>query len=72
MLRIGLPAGVQSCLFSFSNVLLQSSINGFGANAVAGNTAAGNIESFVYTSMNAFYQTSLSFVGQNYCAGNIK
>lgn len=72
MLRIGLPAGVQSCLFSFSNVLLQSSINGFGANAVAGNTAAGNIESFVYTAMNAFYQTSLSFVGQNYGAGNIK
>ena len=72
MLRIGLPAGVQSCLFSFSNVLLQSSINGFGANAVAGNTAAGNIESFVYTAMNAFYQTSLSFVGQNYGAGKIK
>ena len=72
MLKIGLPAGVQSCLFSFSNVLLQSSINGFGANAVAGNTAAGNIESFVYTAMNAFYQTSLSFVGQNYGAGEIK
>lgn len=72
MLRIGLPAGIQSCLFSFSNVLLQSSINGFGANAVAGNTAAGNIESFVYTAMNSFYQTSLSFVGQNYGAGKMK
>lgn len=72
MLKIGLPAGIQSSLFSFSNVLLQSSINGFGANAVAGNTAAGNIESLVYTAMNAFYQTSLSFVGQNYGAGKIK
>lgn len=71
MLKIGLPAGVQSCLFSFSNVILQSSINGFGADAVAGNTAAGNIESLVYTAMNAFYQTSLSFVGQNYGAGKI-
>lgn len=72
MLSIGLPAGIQSCLFSFSNVVLQSSINGFGSYAVAGNTAAGNIESFVYTAMNAFYQTALSFVGQNYGAGKIK
>ncbi len=71
MLRIGLPAGIQSCLFSFSNVVLQSSINSFGANAVAGNTAAGNIESFVYTAMNSFYQTALTFVGQNYGAGKI-
>lgn len=72
MLRIGLPAGIQSCLFSFSNVLLQSSVNGFGASAVAGNTAAGNIESFVYTAMNSFYQTALSFVGQNYGANKIR
>ncbi len=72
MLRIGLPAGLQSCLFSFSNVLIQSSINGFGANAVAGNTASANIEGFVYTAMNAFYQTALTFVGQNYGAGKLK
>ena len=72
MLRIGLPAGIQSCLFSFSNVILQSSINSFGANAVAGNTAAANIDNFVYTGMNAFYQTALTFAGQNYGAGKIK
>lgn len=72
MLRVGLPAGIQSCLFSFSNVVLQSSINSFGASAVAGNTAAGNIESFVYTAMNSFYQTALTFVGQNYGAGKLK
>lgn len=72
MLQIGLPAGIQSCLFSLSNVLIQSSINGFGANVVAGNTAASNIEGLVYTGMNAIYQTALSFVGQNYGAGKIK
>ena len=46
--------------------------NSFGASAVAGNTAAGNIESFVYTAMNSFYQTALTFVGQNYGAGKLK
>lgn len=72
MLRIGLPAGLQSCLFSLSNVIIQSSVNGFGSFAVSGNTAASNIESFIYTGMNAFYQTALTFVGQNYGAGNMK
>lgn len=72
MLQIGLPAGMQSCLFSLSNVLIQSSINSFGATVVAGNTAASNIEGLVYTGMNAIYQTALSFVGQNYGAGKLK
>ena len=72
MMQIGLPAGIQSSLFSLSNVLIQSSINGFGANVVAGNTAACNIEGLVYTGMNAIYQTALSFVGQNYGAGKLK
>ena len=57
-------------LFSFSNVLIQSSINSFGSTVVAGNTAASNIEGFVYTSMNAIYQTSLSFTSQNMGAKN--
>ena len=52
-------------IFNISNVLIQSSINSFGATVVAGNTAASNIEGFVYTSMNALYQTSLSFTSQN-------
>ena len=51
--------------------MIQSSINSFGANAVAGNTAASNVEGLVYTGMNAFYQTGLSFTGQNYGAGKI-
>ena len=63
--RIGLPAGIQGAVFSVSNVLIQSSINSFGSVVVAGNTAASNIEGFVYTSMNSFYQASLSFTSQN-------
>ena len=72
ILRIGLPAGLQSAMYSISNLLIQSSINSFGAIAMAGNTAAGNIEGFVYVSMNAIYQTALSFVSQNVGAGQQK
>lgn len=72
MVRIGLPAGLQGALFSVSNVLIQSSVNSFGSVAMAGNTAAANIEGFVYTSMNAFHQTAISFTGQNYGARNYK
>lgn len=69
MVRIGLPAGMQGAVFSISNVLIQSSINSFGSIAMAGSTASGNLEGFVYTSMNAFYQASLSFTSQNLGAG---
>ncbi len=72
MMQIGLPAGLQSSLFSISNVLIQSSVNSFGSIAMAGNTAASNIEGFVYTSMNAFSQTIVSFTGQNYGAQKYK
>jgi putative MATE family efflux protein len=65
IVRIGLPAGIQGSLFSISNVLIQSSVNSFGSIAMAGNTASGNIEGFVYTSMNALHQTAVSFTGQN-------
>ncbi|MCH5197365.1 MAG: MATE family efflux transporter [Oscillospiraceae bacterium] len=68
MVRIGLPAGIQGSLFSISNVLIQSSINSFGSVAMSGNAAAGNIEGFVYVSMNAFQQTATNFAGQNYGA----
>ena len=69
IVRIGLPASFQGMLFSFSNVIIQSSVNAFGAIVVAGNSAASNIEGFVYVSMNAFYQGSISFVSQNVGAG---
>ena len=65
MIRIGLPAGMQGAIFSISNVLIQSSINSFGSVAMAGSTASSNLEGFVYTSMNAFYQACLSFTSQN-------
>lgn len=65
IMEIGLPAGLQSTVFSLSNVVIQSSINSFGSVAMAGATAAQNIESFVYASMNSIYQTNLSFTAQN-------
>lgn len=72
MLRIGLPAGLQGSIFSISNVLIQSSVNSFGSLVMAGNTAAANIEGFVYTAMNSIYQTSLSFTSQNMGAKQFK
>ena len=65
MLKVGLPAGVQSSLFSVSNVLIQSSINSFGSTVMAGNAAASNIEGFTYIAMNSVYQASLTFTSQN-------
>ena len=65
MAKIGLPAGMQGAVFSISNVLIQSSINSFESLAMAGSTAAANLEGFVYTAMNSFHQTALSFTGQN-------
>lgn len=72
MLKVGLPAGFQGIVFSISNMLIQSSVNSFGSTVMAGNTAAQNVEGFVYTAMNAFYQTNLSFTSQNYGAKNHK
>ena len=71
-MSIGLPAGFQGIVFSLSNVLIQSSINSFGSTVVAGSAASNNIENFVYQAMNAFYQTNLTFTGQNYGAGECK
>lgn len=65
MVRIGLPAGIQGSMFSISNVMIQSSVNSFGNVVMSGNTAAGNIEGFVYTAMNAFHQTAVNYTGQN-------
>lgn len=65
MLKVGLPAGIQSSLFSVSNVLIQSSINSFGSTVMAGNAAASNIEGFTYTAMNSVYQAAITFTSQN-------
>ncbi len=72
ILQIGIPAGLQSILFSFSNVVIQASINAFGPVVVAGSAASSNIEGFVYIAMNSFYQATLSFTSQNIGAGNLK
>ena len=65
MIRIGLPAGLQSSLFSISNVIIQSSINSFGEIVMSGNASAGNLDGFIYVVMSAFHQTAVNFVGQN-------
>ncbi len=68
ILKVGVPSGIQSSLFSISNVLIQSSINSFDATFVAGSAAAANVESFVWVSMNSFHQSALIFTGQNFGA----
>lgn len=65
ILKIGLPAGLQSLLFSISNVMIQSSVNAFGSTIMAASAASSNIEGFVYTSMNAVTQAAMAFTGQN-------
>lgn len=71
--RVGLPAGIQSMVFSISNVALQSAVNSFGSTAiVAGSAAANNIEGFLYVIANSFTQAALTFTSQNYSAGKTK
>jgi len=65
IVRIGLPAGLQSLLFSISNVLIQSAVNSFGSTMVAASSAASNVEGFVGTTMNAYYNSAITFTGQN-------
>ncbi|MGN0391046.1 MAG: MATE family efflux transporter [Wujia sp.] len=69
ILRVGLPASFQGIIFAISNVIIQSSVNSFGSTVVAGNSAASNIEGFVYVAMYAFHQGNISFTSQNVGAG---
>ena len=72
IVSLGLPAGIQSSMFSISNVVIQSSINSFGDIFMSGNAAASNLESFVMVAMDAFNQAALNFTGQNAGAGQYK
>ena len=63
--KVGLPAGIQGGMFSLSNVLIQTSINSFGSDLIAGNSAALNLESFIYCAMNTFHQSAVTFASQN-------
>lgn len=72
ILALGIPSGIQSSLFSLSNMLLQSAVNTFSVEVISGNTIGNQIEGFTYTCMNSFYQAALMYTGQNYGAGNRK
>lgn len=72
MIKIGLPAGLQSAVFAFANIVIQSAINSLGTVVIAASSAAFNIEIFAYYVLNSFSQACTTFVGQNYGAGNIK
>lgn len=69
---VGIPAGIQSTVINFSNVLLQSSVNSFGSVAMAGYTAANNIFGFLYAAVNSVTQACMSFTSQNFGAGKWK
>ena len=70
--QVGIPAGIQSTVINFSNVLLQSSVNSFGSVAMAGYTAANNIFGFLFASVNSITQACMSFTSQNYSVGKWK
>ena len=72
ILQIGVPAGLQGMVFSISNVLVQSTINSYGASAVAGSAAAQNFEYYCYFLITAFNGAAISFIGQNYGAGQMQ
>ncbi len=71
ILKIGVPAGVQSAVFSFANIIIQSAINSLGTVIMAASSAAFNVEVFAYQVMNSFSQACTTFVGQNNGAGNL-
>ena len=72
IIKIGLPAGIQSAVFSIANIVIQSAINSLGTVVMAASSAAFNIEIFVYYILNSFSQACTTFVGQNYGAGQIE
>jgi putative MATE family efflux protein len=72
IIRIGVPAGIQNILFSVSNILIQSAVNSFGSTMVAASTASSNIEGFIGTTSNAYYNAAITFAGQNMGAKKYK
>lgn len=71
ILAIGVPASIQSTLFTVSNLIINAGVNSFGTIVIAGSAAASNIEGFAYVAMNSISQTSMTFTGQNYGAGKM-
>lgn len=72
IMRIGLPAGIQSAVFALANIVIQSAINSLGTTVIAASSAAFNIEIIAYDVLNAFSQACTTFTGQNYGAGDLK
>ena len=74
ILSVGIPAGIQGCMFSISNVIIQSSINSLSyiPGLVAGSAAAASIEGFVYITLNGYYHTAMNYTGQNFGAGKLR
>lgn len=72
IIKIGLPAGLQSAVFAIANIVIQAAINSLGTVVIAASSAAFNIEIFAYYVLNSFSQACTTFVGQNYGAGQIK
>lgn len=72
MIRIGIPSGLQMAMFSISNLIIQSAINGFGTDYVAASTTSSNVENLCFISMGALTQAVMVFAGQNTGAGQIK
>ncbi len=71
ILKIGLPAGIQSAVFALANIVIQAAINSLGTVVIAASSAAYNIEIFAYYVINSFGQACTTFVGQNYGAGKL-
>ena len=69
ILRIGVPAGIQNALFSVSNVIIQSNVNSFGSDAMAGISAGSNFDAYIYTATNGYTQAAMTFISQNVGAG---
>lgn len=72
IIRIGLPAGVQSAVFALSNIVIQAAVNSLGTVAMAASSASVNIESFTFNSLAAFGQACTTFVGQNFGAHQLE
>lgn len=72
ILRIGVPAGIQSAVFSLSNTVVQSAINSYGSAAIAGSAATLNYEYYTFAFVNAFAQTAVTFTSQNFAAQNVE
>ena len=70
IIRLGIPAGLQNCIFALANLFIQVGVNSFSSTMVAGNSAAANADSLIYDVMAAFYTACASFMGQNYGARN--